>query len=170
MQGLVSAAKGGDPEAFHMLYSALSPRLFRFIRPRARNREEALDVLQETFIDFWKGLSSFAYQSDTALNAFLYRIATRKIGRIFRLWRVHSTLESIEDAVVDASPAPEGAALDVASALAEMKSTDREILSLRHIEGMSFAEISQLLGESKNALKVRHHRAIARIRIKLDNA
>lgn len=153
-----------------MLYGALSPRLFRFVRARARNRDEALDALQETFIDFWKGLPSFAYQGDTALNAFLYRIATRKIGRTFRLWRMHAPLESVEDVVLDGPAFPEGAALDAARALAKLLPGDREIISLRHMEGLPFSEISQLLGESENTLKVRHHRAMARIRKILEHA
>jgi RNA polymerase sigma-70 factor (ECF subfamily) len=170
IRALVAASQAGDREAFHALYDTLSPRLFRFVRARARNRDEALDALQETFIDFWKGLGSFTYQGDAALYAFLYRIATRKIGRTFRLWRVHVHLESVQD-VIPTDPAfPEGAAIDAARALAKLKPRDREIISLRHIEGLAFAEISQLLGESENTLKVRHHRAMTRIRKILENA
>lgn len=161
---MVTVAQKGDREAFEVLFSMLSPRVFRFIRPRAKNREDALDVLQETFIDFWKGLPSFTYQGETALDAFLYRIAMRKLSKMFRLWPTHSSLDAVQDIVADESVAPYGATVDVALALASLGTNDREIIVSRSIEGKSFSEIAQLFGESENTLKVRHHRALARLR------
>lgn len=168
LQSLVSSAQAGDKESFRVLYSMLSPRVFRFIRPRAKSREDALDVLQETFIDFWKGLSRFSYQGDTSLDAFLYRIANRKLGRIFRSWKRDVSLESLED-VVDFREEGNSKELvtDVALALQSLKSIDREILTLRYMEGHSFSEISMLLGQNENMLKVRNHRAISRLKQKL---
>ena len=166
VQSILISAQKGDEESFRVLYGMLSPRVFRFIRPRARDRDDALDVLQETFIDFWKYLPTFIYQGDSALDAFLYRIASRKIGKLFRLWRPHISLESVEDVIVDASATLQGTHIDVAFVLAGLKVRDRELIVLRHLEGRSFSDISQLLGESENAIKVRHHRAITRLRKK----
>ncbi|MDQ5930847.1 MAG: hypothetical protein QG674_11 [Patescibacteria group bacterium] len=163
LQSLVSKAQAGDEESFRVLFSMLSPRVFRFIRPRAKNREDALDVLQETFIDFWKGISFFSYQGDTSLDAFLYKIASRKLNRIFRSWKRDVSLESLED-VEGGSSEQNSLKIDVLNALKLLKSTDKEILILRHIEGHSFSEISSLLGKTENTLKVRHHRAILRLR------
>jgi RNA polymerase sigma-70 factor (ECF subfamily) len=163
LQSLVLSAQAGDEESFRVLFSMLSPRVFRFIRPRAKNREDALDVLQETFVDFWKGLPSFSYQGDTSLDAFLYRIASRKLGRIFRSWKRDVSLESLED-VEDTSIGENSTKIDVLNALQSLRSADKEILILRHIEGHSFAEIAVLLESNENALKVRHHRAISRLK------
>ena len=169
LQILISAARAGDKESFRVLYSMLSPRVFRFIRPRARSREDALDVLQETFIDFWKGLPRFSYQDDRALDAFLYRIASRKLNRIFRRLRGFISLESLDDIVVEqeATDTNYQQVIDVARAIAQLSLSDRELLTLRHVEGRSFSDIAQLLGQSENTLKVRHHRAIDRLRRKL---
>lgn len=164
VQNMVSIAQTGDKEAFRVLYNTLSPRVFRFIRPRARNREDALDVMQETFIDFWKNLSSFVYQDDKALDAFLYRIASRKLGRLFRIFHFTASLELIDDIIIDESVENPEINIDVSKALAILKSRDREIVVLRDIEGRSFAEISEILGDSENTLKVRHHRALLRLR------
>lgn len=167
IQTVLTAAQKGDREAFRVLYSMLSPRVFRFIRPRARNREDALDVLQETFIDFWKGLSSFVYQGDSALDAFLYRIATRKLSRVFQFWKQNISLDDMDDIFIDQSLVPEGTSVDVAFMLATLNSKDRDIVVSRSIEGKSFSEISQLFGQSENVLKVRHHRALNRLRKKI---
>lgn len=166
LQSLVSTAQAGDEESFRVLFSMLSPRVFRFIRPRAKNREDALDVLQETFVDFWKGLSSFSYQGDSSLDAFLYRIASRKLNRIFRSWKRDVSLESLED-VEDSSGWSNSIKIDLLQALRSLKSTDQEILVLRHIEGHSFSDIATILGNNENTLKVRHHRAISKLRQKL---
>lgn len=165
LQSLVSSAQAGDEESFRVLYSMLSPRVFRFIRPRAKSREDALDVLQETFIDFWKSLPRFSYQGDTSLDAFLYRIASRKLSRVFRLWKRDVSLESLGDVIEVADhESDQGSVIDVARALMSLKGPDQEILVLRHIEGQSFSNIATLLGQTENALKVRHHRAISRLK------
>lgn len=166
LQSLITDAQKGDKETFRVLYGLLSPRIFKFIRPRARNREDALDALQETFIDFWKGLGRFTYQNDKALEAFLLLIATRKLNKSFRFWRKYTSLESVEDIAIDESTPVEGVMLDVSFALAKLKTRDRELIVLRDIEGRSFTEISKILNESENALKVRHHRALIKLRKK----
>ncbi len=163
LQSLVSKAQAGDEESFRVLFSMLSPRVFRFIRPRAKNREDALDVLQETFVDFWKGMSSFSYKGDTSLDAFLYTIASRKLNRIFRSWKRDISLESLED-VESSTGEQDSTKIDVLNALKSLKSKDKEVLILRHIEGYSFSEIAFFLEESENTLKVRHHRAILRLK------
>jgi RNA polymerase sigma factor (sigma-70 family) len=60
-----------------------------------------------------------------------------------------------------------GTTHDVLQALHALRSTDTEILILRHMEGRSFADIAVLLGTTENTLKVRHHRAIARLKKQL---
>jgi RNA polymerase sigma-70 factor (ECF subfamily) len=168
LQSLFLSAQAGDREAFRVLYLKLSPLVFRFIRPRARSREEALDVLQEVFIEFWKGLAGFRYESDRALMALLYRIAIRRLFRFFRQWKSESSLEQFEDVLPDESSSVEGRSdmHDVARALAKVSMSDRAIITLRAVEGRPFAEISQLLQQSENALKVRYHRALIRLRKK----
>lgn len=166
LQSLIISAKKGDRETFRVFYNLLSPRIFRFIRPRARNREDALDVLQETFIDFWKGLEKFTYQNDKALEAFLLLIATRKLSKNFRFWKRYIPLDEVEDIVADETTPEDRATLEVTFALAKLNTKDRELIVLRDIEGRSFAEISEILGVSENALKVRHHRALIKIKEK----
>lgn len=167
LQSLIEKAQKGDKEAFRVLYNLLSPKIFRFIRPRARNREDALDALQETFIDFWKALEKFTYQNDKAFEAFLLVVATRKLSKEFRFWKRYMLLESVEDIVTDETTPEDRTTLEVSFALSKLKTKDRELIVLRDIEGRSFAEISKIFCVSENALKVRHHRALNKIREKI---
>ncbi len=168
LKSLILKAQSGDPDIFRVLYKILSPRVFRFIRPRARNRTEALDALQDTFIDFWKGLPRFSFEGEKALDAFLYRIAVRKLSRGFRFWQSYTELEDVEDIVVDDVSTPTGDVYDVGKMLSSLKSEDRNLITLRDIEDKSFREISELLGEREGALRVRHHRAINRLKKKFN--
>lgn len=167
LQSLFASAQAGDREAFRVLYGILAPRVFRFVRPRAKSRADALDVLQDVFIDFWKGLPRFTYQGDAALNALFYRIASRKLSRTFLLWGRTVSLETLDDIVIEESSTNREDALDVARAMQGLSAKDQEILTLRYVEGKPFSDISQLLEQSENALKVRCHRAIGRLRNKL---
>ena len=54
-------------------------------------------------------------------------------------------------------------------ALAALPERDREVLVLRHLEQLSVAETAQVLGASQGAVKVRHLRALERIRAIMDN-
>ena len=169
LKTVLEGAKAGDSDSFRTAYMLLSSKVFRFIRPRMRNRDEALDILQETFVDFWRGLPRFVYQSDAATDAYLYRIADRKIKRSRRWWSRFISIEdySADDMFIDQSEPNREDIIDVTRALHVLGEADRQILVLRHIQGYSFSEISQFLGANENTLKVRHHRAMRRLRHKL---
>jgi RNA polymerase sigma-70 factor (ECF subfamily) len=58
---------------------------------------------------------------------------------------------------------------DVREALDALGPADREVLVLRHLEGRSFAEVAAALGITENAAKVRHFRALGRMRNLMDD-
>ena len=168
-EALISDSSRGDERAFRSLYSHLADRVFKFIRSRTANRDDALDITQDTFTDLWRALSKagsrFEYQGESQLVAFIYTIASRKLARYYRFRRVHVSLEDIADIVPDETEFGHSQEMaDVAAAVSKMSKNDQEIIQFRYIAGLPFAEIAELTGESENTLKVRHHRAIARLR------
>jgi RNA polymerase sigma-70 factor (ECF subfamily) len=56
----------------------------------------------------------------------------------------------------------------VRAALARLRPRDREILVLRHLEGLSAGEAAQVLGITERAAKARHLRALVRVRTLFD--
>ena len=54
--------------------------------------------------------------------------------------------------------------------MARLSETDREVIDLRHIAGMSFKQMSEHLGEPLGTLLARHHRALAKLRALLEGS
>ena len=68
---LISACQDGDQEAFHILFDKLNDRLFLYALSHVKSRDEALDMVQETFIELWKALPKASYMGDKAFYGFV---------------------------------------------------------------------------------------------------
>ena len=73
-QELVSMAKNGNHSAFEQLIHDNESRIYNLIFRMVGNPEDAMDLSQETFLNAWKGLSSF--NGDSAFSTWLYRLAS----------------------------------------------------------------------------------------------
>ena len=75
---LIASAKKGDKEAFQGIFDMLSDRLFTYALAHTRNRDDALDLVQDTFIDLWNALHKFQYKNDESFFGFVFLILKRK--------------------------------------------------------------------------------------------
>ena len=170
LENLIRRAQEGNTEAFHELYDELSSKTFLFIRARTRTREDALDMFQETFIEFWKSLPQFSFVSEPALYAFLYTLARRKISRHYRawFWQKEIPIEDENDIIIifteDDDETLRAESKFLLGKLRALSKKDREVLELRYLAGLPFGDIAVLVGDSENALKVRHHRALIKLK------
>lgn len=168
LQWMVDESKAGDASAFRMLYDKTRDDLFRFIRYRTSTREDAVDLLQDCYVDFWKCLKEgrFNYASDKELLSFLYLLARRRVSKLYLLWKPRVSLDDLADMPEDVEESP-GEASAAVSALSGLGRSDREVIELRYFSGLSFQEIAKLLNKGESAVKVRHHRAIAKLKQRL---
>ena len=60
---LVILAKEGDAEAFGLIYDQFVQRIFKFVSLKIQNRQEAEDIVQETFVKAYKGLGGLKMQN-----------------------------------------------------------------------------------------------------------
>jgi RNA polymerase sigma-70 factor (ECF subfamily) len=165
LKELIVSSQAGEYGAFQLLYERLSKKVFRFVRARTYVREDALDVLQDTFVDYWKTLPSFRYESDASIYAFLYTIASRKIYKLYKKQKPAVTIESVADTLRDPDdPEARSEAVLVADSLSRLKESEREMIELRYFAGMTFVEIAELLGQTETSVKVRHHRTIGKLK------
>lgn len=161
ISSLIRASAEGDEGAFHSLYELLSNPLFRFVMVRVPTREDALDVLQEIYIDLWKYLQKFSYKSDRQFYKFVYTIARRKISAYFRKhkkiveWSDDYIQENYEIKVEDWRP--------MKRSIEQLKEKYREVLELRYWSDFSFVQIAQMLDTKESTVKVRHHRALKQL-------
>jgi RNA polymerase sigma-70 factor (ECF subfamily) len=167
LRALVKRSAEGDEEGSRELYERLVSKIFPFVRSRTRTKEEAVDLTQDVFIDFFTSLSHFSFSSTAQLYAYLFVIARRKLARQYteRIKKGIDTTVAYDDEVLVTSGATEDSlrSLEVATALEGLEEVTREIVVLHHWSRHTFAEIAQMLGMKETAVRVRHHRALAQL-------
>lgn len=162
LQGLVERSAALDAAAFRSLITMLDQKLFRYLSSRTNTREEAVDILQDTFIDIWHVLPKFEYRSDEGFYRFVYTILKRKLSRT---GKERSVSLPEPDALLDDTFTHEAPLkADVALALSKLEDTSRDIVMLRHWSGFTFREIGAMLTMKEEAVRVRHHRALNKLR------
>lgn len=158
-------------QSFQSLYDAEADSIFRFCSTRVSSREQALDIVQETFLKLWLSLQKG--QVITNHRAFLYTIAQRLIIDWYRKKKSLSLDEP--NGSDDEAPEPadekeherlwakaEGRFL--LDKLRSMREPYRAVLHLRFVEGFSPSEIASTLKISANAVSVRIARGIDELR------
>ncbi len=160
---------------FEKIYSANSDAIFRFCLIRVSDREQALDITQETFLRLWQNIQ----EGKEILNyrAFIFTIARRLIIDWYRKKKSLSLDSMTTDDgdnvydVPDSSTTGEKLILGtegryLLDKINELEPSYREPLYLRFAEDLSPPEIGKILGISTNAASVRINRGIAELRKK----
>lgn len=164
LKEVITRAGAGDRDAFRHVFDLASDKVFRYLMSQLQNREDAHDLLQETFIDLWKGLRKFRYQSDDEFWGFLFLIARRKVYAYRKIPNKTVLVDGDEfDALIPEELHDHPEYEDyrfLHRTLATLGAKSKEILTLRYWSDLSFAEIAVVAGISEGAAKVRHHRAL----------
>ena len=178
---VVAQAREGDTTAFGELVRRYEGRIFRLAQHVTQNREDAEDVLQETFMKAYEHLNQFKGDSKfytwivrIAVNQALMKLRRRKTDKSVSL---DETIDTGEDMVVREIAAwgedPEqqlsreelGGILD--SAIQSLEPLYRSVFVLRDIDDLSTEETAEALGLSVPAVKSRLLRARLQLREKL---
>jgi RNA polymerase sigma-70 factor, ECF subfamily len=165
---LLARVVAGDRDAFESLVTRHQGAVFRFARTITRTREDAEDVLQETFLAAYK--SAVGFRGEASVRTWLLIIARNAAFRIGRRTTATSQIEDSElwDLGLRAGwgqDDPESLAVKaqrrdlLQSALDSLEASSREIIVLRDLEGMSGEETARVLGVSVEGMKSRLHRA-----------
>jgi RNA polymerase sigma-70 factor, ECF subfamily len=160
---LLQRAKEGQAAAFHELVDRHAAGLYRLACALTGQSAEAEDVMQETFLGAFQRMGSFKGRS--SVKTWLVGILTRQAARHHRrrLRRPAVRLEQL--ASEPASERPEQAvdapdrSMDVAEALGRLSAEHRQVLVLREVQGMSYAEIAQALSVPLGTVESRLWRA-----------
>jgi RNA polymerase sigma-70 factor, ECF subfamily len=152
-QNLAQKAARGDVEAFSRLVRDYSGLVYR-VAVRILGDSDAQDASQEVWIRVWRNLEKF--RGESAFSTWLYKITVNTCLSAYRREQTRGTREigdslpslpvppSIEDD-------PETAALagerreELLRALGHVRAEHRAALVLRHMEGLSYAEVAQIL-------------------------
>jgi RNA polymerase sigma-70 factor (ECF subfamily) len=178
---LVTLARTGDARSFSELVRRYEGKIFRLAQHVTQNREDAEDVLQETFLKAYEHLDQFQGNSKfytwivrIAVNQALMKLRRRKTDRTVSL---DETIDTGDDTLVreiaawDENPEQQysreelGGILE--SAVASLEPPYRSVFVLRDIDELSTEETAEALGLSVPAVKSRLLRARLQLREKL---
>jgi RNA polymerase sigma-70 factor (ECF subfamily) len=159
-RALISRASRGDVDAFSKLVSAHSA-LVRGVTLRMLGSQEAQDASQEVWVRVWANMKSF--RGDSAFSTWLYRVTVNTCLSFRRKESRRRTREVEEElahlSISSGDGDPEEAALDaerreeIQVALGSVRAEHRAAMVMRHMEGLSCAEISEALGVPNGTVK-----------------
>lgn len=152
--------------AFNILVREYQKRLYFHIRRIVITHEDTDDVLQNTFLKAWKGLSNF--KENSKLSTWLYTIATNEaLSHISKnKKRLNST--SLELANEQHSPiyiSIDEIQLKLEKAILTLPEKQRIVFHLKYFEYLKYTEISEITGTSIGALKASYHLAMKKIEV-----
>jgi RNA polymerase sigma-70 factor (ECF subfamily) len=156
---LVELARGGDADAFGMLYDHYQSSVYRFLFYRTRSSTLAEDLTSETFFRALRSMNNFRWQGKD-FGAWLMTIARNLATDHFKAGRTRLEMTTEDMALHDdATEGPESAVLAgltneiLLRALTELPPEQRDCLVMRFLQGMSIAETAEVLGRSDGAVK-----------------
>jgi RNA polymerase sigma-70 factor (ECF subfamily) len=189
-EALLRLARAGDTEALGLLLEMYRPYLTLLARVQISRRllgkADASDVVQDTFLGAHRDFDQFRGETERKFVAWLRHVLASVLANFVRHYQgtkqrdvrldrqLASELEqsscTLDRALIAPASSPsrqaerrEQAVL-LAKALDRLADEDRELLVLRHLEGLSFPEVAQRLGRSLNSVKKRWPRALVRLR------
>src|SRR5919112_827888 len=160
-RALISRASRGDVDAFSNLVGTHSA-LVRGVTLRMLGGQEAQDASQEVWVRVWANMKSF--REESAFSTWLYRV-TVNTCLSFRRKESRRRTREVEEDLAHLSEAsggdgdPERATLDaerreeIRVALGSVRAEHRAAMVMRHMEGLSCAEISEALGVPNGTVK-----------------
>ncbi len=178
---IVAQARTGDAKAFNELLQRYERKIFRLALHITQNREDAEDVLQETFLKAYQHLDQFQGQSKfytwivrIAVNQALMKLRKRKSDRSVSLDDTIDTGENTvarEIAAWDENPEEQYGREELnqilTSAVDGLTPIYRAVFVLRDVDGLSTEETAEALELSVPAVKSRLLRARLQLRDKL---
>ena len=165
------------PPDFEIWFSRHRESVYRYVRFRVATREAAEDLTSEVFFKALRSLSRYD-RSRSAPKTWLLRIARNAVTDHLRALRrrgsLHVSLDRVPD-LVSEIPSQEERVLAqervqrLLNATSGLRPADQEILSLRYGAGLGNREIAAAMEISSNAVAVRLHRALGRLKEAVTN-
>ena len=161
---LIEECKKGSNKAQHMLYNQYSRALYNLAYRMTNNREDAEDILQETFVNCFSNIEKFRFES--TFGAWLKAILINRSINHLRKKKINLILmENIPETISRDDESEEIFDIgNVFKCIEMLPDGYRVILTLYLLEGYDHTEISQILDISESTSKSQYSRAKDRLR------
>jgi len=182
---LLTRAQGGDISAFEELVARHEEKVYGLALRMTRSEADAAEIAQDTFLSAYQHLAEF--RGEAAFGSWVHRIAANNALMRLRRQRVLDVVTEdlagpeftergslAESPETDWSRRADDKILDEELGRAIQEATDalpegyREVFLLKDVEGLSYEEISEMVGISVPAVKSRLHRARLSLREAID--
>jgi RNA polymerase sigma-70 factor (ECF subfamily) len=173
LRDIVERAQKGEKTAFGELYDMHANKIYRFISFKIPTREQAEDILQETFFKAWQALPKLKLE-DLNFSAWLYRIARNLVNDFYRVAKRRPTPDNLDDYYDLASSTDTleevSTEFDInvmREAVKRLSAHYRQVLELRFIQELSIEETANIMGKTAIAVRITQHRAIKKLNLLL---
>jgi RNA polymerase sigma-70 factor (ECF subfamily) len=162
---LLERAREYDPEALVEIYDGYSEKIYHYIYRYLGEARLAEDLTAQIFLKLLEAIKA-SKGPRTHLSAWLYRVAHNLVVDHFRRRPREESLPLEEELVA----APEDVTVVVEKKLAQQQLRaaishltvdQQQVIVLKFVEGLSNAEVGQVLGKTEGAVKSLQHRALA---------
>jgi RNA polymerase sigma-70 factor (ECF subfamily) len=162
----IRRCRAGDSDAFRHVVERYQAQAIGHAAAIVGNRDDALDAVQEAFIDAFRSLSGF--EADRKFYPWFYVLLRNRCYKLIAGRRRHEA-ESIEETLILSTTAGIGPeeTLSLEMALMELEPEDRELITLKHLDGLSYTELSERLGIPEGTVMSRLYHARKRLQGKL---
>ena len=168
---LVARWMSGDERAATLIVERHAPALARYAATLGA-REDIEELVQDTFVRAFGAIDSF--RGESSLRTWLFTIERRLLldrGRAAR--RRGVAVEIQEEDVVTSGSALDGMVASeteerIRGAVGKLSPTQREVFTLRVMEGLSYREIAEVAGTTEGAARVHYHNALKLVKESID--
>src|SRR6266498_1894723 len=155
---IIKECRDGNSEAYAVLVERYKGMVYNIGCRMLKDSEAARDVAQESFISAYGALRDFRYNSK--FSTWLCSIAINKCQDHLRSRKNNISLEETNEQLACKTPDPEEAACRrerknfLQEALYALPGSYRELIILKHLEGLDYKEMEKILGTKANVLRV----------------
>jgi RNA polymerase sigma-70 factor (ECF subfamily) len=172
-------AKEGNESAFRELYEKNYEMIYRLAYRYSKSKQDAEDIMQDTFIKAFKGIKKFDFSISTNFSAWIYQVGyrcsmdylrkrqRRRADQIESLTDFHNEPRS-QDSSPETTTIANQTMSQVKSALDILSPKQRVIFDLRHLQHKALKEISERLQCSQSTVKKQLQRAVLKLRNQLE--
>jgi len=157
-------------KAFRLIIEKYGTKLYWHIRRIVIIHDDADDALQNTFINAWRNIGSFRFES--SLFTWLYAISTNEALTLIRKREKNAgipldDLETVFASSIEGDSHFDGdeAMIRLQNAILKLPEKQRLVFNMKYFDDMTYEDMSQALGTSVGALKASYHHAVKKIEL-----
>lgn len=173
---LIVQLKSGSEEAFELLFHKHKKQIFMIAYGFTRNREDAMEIVQETFLKIFKNIASVK-EDGKGFNGWINKIARNLSIDFYRKNKKLSerSTEFNEELATTSDKSPyekmekDSLTNKIKNIIVTLSKRQQTVFIMKHFQGMKFKEIAAQLSVSEGTVKKLHFRAMEAVRKKLGN-